>query len=87
MEIKGIGGVINTYKPQKISTARKAAASVGAKKTDRVEFGFETALTAAKNEIAREAAADASPAELLEAQNTARQGVEASVLASCILMG
>ena len=60
MEIKGIGGVINTYKPQKISTARKAAASVGAKKTDRVEFGFDTALTAAKNEIAREAAADAS---------------------------
>lgn len=87
MEIKGIGGIINTYKPQKMSTARKAAASVSAKKTDRVEFGFETALTAAKNDIAREAAADASSAELLEAQQTAQQGIDANTLASFILMG
>lgn len=87
MEIKGIGGVINTYKTQKSAAPKKTAASASVKKTDRVLFGFDTALTAAKNAIAQEIKADASANELVQAQKTAEEGISAAELASYILMG
>ena len=55
--------------------------------TDRVEFGFETALQAAKNGIAAAVRADAVPQELEQAQQTLDNGVEANDLASYILFG
>ena len=87
MEIKGIGGVINTYKTNKTTAPKKAAVSASVKKTDRVLFGFDTALTAAKNAIAQEVKADAGAADILSAQNTAEEGISAAELASYILMG
>lgn len=87
MEIKGIGGVINAYKPTKTAAPKKTTASEAVKKTDRVSFGFDTALTAAKNAIAQEVRADATPAELSSAQKTAEEGVSAAELASYIIMG
>lgn len=87
MEIKGIGGVINTYKSTKAAAPKKTAASVSVKKTDRVTFGFDTALAAAKNAVAQEVRADASANDILSAQKTAQDGISASELASYILMG
>lgn len=87
MDIKRINGALSTYKSQKISTPQKTGASVSAKKTDRVEFGFETALTAARNGISQDIRADATPQELLDAQKTAENGVTAAELAGYILMG
>ena len=88
MEIKGINGIISTYKTNKNNAQKKTAASaVNRTNTDRVEFGFERAIAAAKAEIAAAAKADASPKELLEAQQTAEQGVDSSSIADLILMG
>ena len=70
------------YAPKKT-----AASAVNRTNTDRVEFGFERAIAAAKAEIAAAAKADASPKELLEAQQTAEQGVDSSSIADLILMG
>lgn len=67
--------------------SEKESAAVSAKKTDRVEFGFEAALTSARSAIAAEVRADASPQELLEAQNTAQQGVDGAMIAAMMFMG
>lgn len=87
MEIKRIGGVISTYQTAKAQSPKKIGAAAPAKNTDRIEFGFEAALTAAKAAVAAEVRADAAPQELLDGKNTAEQGVKPSVLASYILMG
>lgn len=89
MEIKGINnGFISTYKATKAQTPKKSGAAVSAKNnTDRVEFGFEKTLAAAKMAIAQEVNSDASPKELLEAKNTAEQGLTNAELAALILLG
>ncbi len=89
MEIKRIGGVISTYnsKTTKTQAPKSIGAAVSAKNTDRVEFGFEAALTSAKSAVAAEVRADAAPQELLEAQNTAEQGVESAAIAAMMFMG
>lgn len=88
MEIKRIDGVINSYNTQKLGKARKSTASSPVKSnTDRVEFGFEKALQAAKNGIAAQVKADASAQELSAAKETAEQGVPAGELAGYILLG
>lgn len=88
MEIKGINGIISTYKTTKAQTPKKSSAAVSAKNnTDRVEFGFETSLIAAKNAIAQEVKADSSPKEILEANSAAEQGMESAELAALIFMG
>ena len=89
MEIKRIGGVISTYnsKTTKVQAPASTGAAASAKNTDRVEFGFESALNTAKAEIAAEVRADASPRELLDAKNTAEQGVESSAIAAMMFMG
>lgn len=88
MEIKGINGIISTYKTAKAQTPKKSSAAVSAKNnTDRVEFGFEKTLAAAKFALAQEVNADASPRELVEAQNTAEQGLTSSEIAALIFMG
>lgn len=89
MEIKGIGGVISTYKTKttKVQAPKSTSAVVSAKNTDRVEFGFEAALTSAKAAVAAEVRADASPQELLEAKNMAEQGVESGAIAAMMFMG
>ena len=89
MEIKGIGGVISTYKSKtaKVQAPKSAGAAASAKNTDRVEFGFESALNTAKADIAAEVRADASPRELLDAKNAAEQGVESSAIAAMMFMG
>ena len=89
MEIKRIGGVISTYnsKTAKVQSPKSTSAAASAKNTDRVEFGFESALNTAKAEIAAEVRADASPRELLDAKNAAEQGVESSAIAAIMFMG
>ena len=89
MEIKSIGGVISTYKSKttKVQASSSTSAAASAKNTDRVEFGFESALNTAKAEIAAEVRADASPRELLDAKNAAEQGVESSAIATMMIMG
>ena len=87
MEIKRVNGVISAYSAQKANATRKTTAAVPAKNTDRVEFGFENALIAAKNGLAQEIKADATPQELIDAQKTAEQGVDSAALAAYILMG
>ncbi len=88
MEIKGINGIISTYKTTKAQTPKKSSAAVSAKNnTDRVEFGFEKTLAAAKLAITQEINADASPRELVEAQNTAEQGLTGAEIAALIFMG
>lgn len=87
MEIKRIGGVISTYTTAKAQAVPKTGAAGAIKNnTDRVEFGFETALASAKAAIAQEVRADASLQGLREAQNTA-QSVAGSDIAAMILMG
>lgn len=87
MEIKRINGVISTYSAQKNSKVSKPAAAASAKNIDRVEFGFETALAAAKKGIASAVKADATAQEIDEAREAAETGVSASELAGLILLG
>lgn len=87
MEIKRIGGIIPAYNTAKAQSPKKTSAAAPAKNTDRVEFGFEAALNAAKTAIAADIRADAAPQELLDGKNTAEQGVDPTILASFILMG
>lgn len=88
MEIKGINGFISAYKTTKAQMPKKSSAAVSAKNnTDRVEFGFEKTLAAAKMAIAQEVNSDASPRDLVEAQNTAEQGLTSAEIAALIFMG
>lgn len=87
MEIKRINGVLSAYNTTRKGALPKTETASQAKKTDRVEFGFDTALQAAKRGIAAEVAADAVPQELEQAQQTIDSGVEANVLASYIIFG
>ena len=47
MEIKRINGVLSAYQTVKKSAAPKTETASSVRNTDRVEFGFETALQAA----------------------------------------
>ncbi len=87
MEIKRINGIISAYQTQKTGAPRKSSAAAAVKNTDRVEFGFDTALAAAKNGIAQEIKADAAPQELTRAAGAAEQGVPAEDIAAYILIG
>lgn len=87
MEIKGLGGIISAYKTTKANAPKKVSAAVSAKNnTDRVEFGFAAAITAAKAEIANEVKADAAPQEIVDAGKSAGS-YGAEELAALILMG
>lgn len=86
MEIKGINGMMSAYKTTKAQAPKKPGALAAAKtNTDRIEFGFETALANAKSALAAEIKADASPKELVDAARTAEDGVDAAVIVSSIL--
>lgn len=87
MEIKRINGVISAYKTTRTGAAPKTEAASTVRNTDRVEFGFEKALQAAKNGIAAAVTADAASQELAAAQQTLDNGVEANELASYIIFG
>lgn len=87
MEIKRINGVLSAYNTARKSAAAKTEAASSVRKKDRVEFGFDTALQAAKNGIAAAVTADAAPQELAAAQQTLESGVEANELASYIIFG
>lgn len=87
MEIKGINGVMSAYKANRSSNVKKTEASANVKNIDRVEFGFEKALIAAKNGIANEIKADASEQELNAAREAAENGISAAELASYIFLG
>ena len=87
MEIKRINGVLSAYNTTRKGAVQKTEAASSVKNTDRVEFGFETALQAAKNGIASAVKADATPQELSAAEQTLENGVEANDLASYIIFG
>ncbi len=87
MEIKRIGGVISAYSSNRSSKVSRTASAASVKNMDRVEFGFEKALQAAKNGIAAQVKADAAEQELSAARQTAQNGVSADELASYILFG
>lgn len=87
MDIKRINGVISAYSPNRSGNVKKTEASASVKNIDRVEFGFETALNAAKKAISAEVRADAAEQELAAAKQTAESGISASELASYILLG
>lgn len=87
MEIKGIGGIYSAYKTTKTNTAKKSSAAVSAKNnTDRVEFGFAAAISAAKAEMANAVNANATPQEIVDAANSAGN-LSGDELAALILMG
>ena len=91
MEIKRVNGIISTYAANKTSAPKKPTAKSPVKNTDRVVFGFESAIATAKAQIAAEIKADATPAELVEAaavaENNSNSSSAASELAALILMG
>ncbi len=87
MDIKRINGVISAYNANRGSKVKKSEAAASVKNMDRVEFGFETALNAAKKGIAAEVKADAAEQDIAAAKLTAEQGVAANELASYILFG
>ncbi|CCY20265.1 unknown [Eubacterium sp. CAG:786] len=86
MEIKRINGVISAYKTTRKGAAVKSEAASTAKNTDRVEFGFDTALQAAKNGISAAVKADAVPQEIAQARQT-MDSVEPGDIASYIIFG
>ena len=86
MEIKRVAGVISAYNTNRSSKVKKTEASASVKNMDRVEFGFEKALQAAKNGISAQVKADAAEQELAAAKQTAESGISASELASYILL-
>ncbi len=87
MEIKRISGVISAYSANRSKKVRETEASTSVKNMDRVEFGFEKALQAAKNGIAAEVKADASDKDIQAAKEMAENGIPSSELASYILFG
>ena len=88
MEIKRINGVISAYKAQSAGKVKKSDATAAVKNTDRVEFGFDKALQAAKNGIAAEVKADASAQELSNAKELLDNGgISAAELASYLFLG
>ena len=86
MEIKRINGVISAYKTARKGTAQGSESASQTKNTDRVEFGFDTALQAARNGIAAAVRADATPQELSQAQQS-MDSVEPNELANYIIFG
>lgn len=86
MEIRGIGGIFSSYKATKADAPKKTSAPASAKKTDRVEFGFAAAITAAKAEIANAVNAEATPKEIVDAGKQAGE-FSSEELAALILMG
>ncbi len=86
MEIKRINGVISAYKTTRKGTVQRSEAASQTKNTDRVEFGFETALQAAKNGISAAVKADATPQEISRAQQS-MDSVEPNDLANYIIFG
>ena len=86
MEIRGVGGIPSAYKPTKAGAPKKTSAPVSAKKTDRVEFGFAAAISAAKAEIANEVNANATPQEIVDAGKQAGEFSNEELVAM-ILMG
>lgn len=87
MEIKRITGAYTAYNTTKTTAPKKTSAAASAKNnTDRVEFGFAAAITAAKAEIASAVNANASPQEIVEAGKAAENFSRES-LAALILMG
>lgn len=87
MEIKRINGVLSAYNTTRKSALPKTEAASSVRNTDRVEFGFDTALQAAKRGITAEITADAAPQELEQARQTLDNGVEANDIASYIIFG
>ncbi len=88
MEIKRINGVISAYKAQNTGKIKKTESSATVKNTDRVEFGFDKALQAAKNGIAAEVKADASAQEIASAKELTEQGgISAAELAGYLFLG
>lgn len=88
MEIKGIGGVYSAYKTAKASAPKKTGAAEAAKNnTDRVEFGFAAAISAAKAEIVNEVNANATPQEIVDAGKLTAHDFSREELAALILMG
>lgn len=87
MEIKRINGVLSAYNTTRKGLSPKTEAASPVRNTDRVEFGFDKALQAAKNGIAAAVQADATPQELSAAQQTLDNGIEANELASYIIFG
>ncbi|MCH5195315.1 MAG: hypothetical protein J1F28_01290 [Oscillospiraceae bacterium] len=90
MEIKRVNGIISTYAANKTSAPKKPTAKSAVTNTDKILFGFESAIATAKAQIAAEIKADATPAELVEAAAEAENNNSssaASELAALILMG
>ncbi|MCH5207736.1 MAG: hypothetical protein J1F04_02530 [Oscillospiraceae bacterium] len=89
MEIKRVNGIISTYAANKTSAPKKPTAKSAVTNTDKILFGFESAIATAKAQIAAEIKADATPAELVEAAAEAENNSSsaASELAALILMG
>lgn len=87
MEIKRINGAISAYSAKRSGNVKKTEASANAKNIDRVEFGFEKALQAAKNGIAAEVKADASEKDIAAAREITEKGISAAELASYIFLG
>lgn len=85
MEIKRINGVLAAYKSTRKGTVQKSETASQVRNTDRVEFGFDKALQAAKNGISAAVKADATPQEISQAQSM--DSVEPNELASYIIFG
>lgn len=86
MDIKRIGGVYSAYNTTKANAPKKTSAAASAKNnTDRVEFGFAAAITAAKAEIASAVNANATPQEIVDAgkaaENFSRESLAALIIA------
>ncbi len=87
MEIKRITGAYTAYNTTKATAPKKTSAAASAKNnTDRVEFGFAAAITAAKAEIASAVNASATPQEIVDAGKAA-ESFSSESLAALILMG
>ena len=85
MEIKRINGVLSAYKTAGKGAVLKSETASRIKNTDRVEFGFDKALQAAKNGISAAVKADATPQEIEQAKSM--ESVEPADLASYIIFG
>ncbi|MCI5668190.1 MAG: hypothetical protein MR291_05430 [Oscillospiraceae bacterium] len=85
MEIKRINGVLSAYNTARKGAAPRAETASQVRNTDRVEFGFDKALQAAKNGIAAAVRADATPQEIDQAKSM--DSVEPADLASYIIFG
>lgn len=89
MEIKNIGGIMNTYKKVSLNGMKKDEAKIADKNIDKIEFNFARSIEAAKTDISLKLQEDLSSEKvenLAQSIKNGEYGVSTEDIVDSILM-